>query len=89
MAEQTGWWFDIEANGLYLQGTTVWYIRLMSFDYKRTMALHPFKEGKEETARKLKEWIHSFPDGCIVQLPEESPQWRRCCQWRDKFYNLL
>lgn len=64
--EREGWWFDIEANGLYLQGTTVWYIRLMSFDYKRTLALHPFKEGKEETARKLKEWIHSFPDGCIV-----------------------
>ena len=29
---------------------------------------------------------HSF---LMVQLPEESPQWRRCCQWRDKFYNLL
>ena len=49
--EREGWWFDIEANGLYLQGTTVWYIRLMSFDYKRSLALHPFKEGKEETAR--------------------------------------
>ena len=66
MAEQTGWYFDIEADGLYLQCTTVWYIRLMSFDYKRTLALHPFKEGKEETARKLREWIHSFPDGSVV-----------------------
>ena len=64
--EREGWWFDIEANGLYLQGTTVWYIRLMSFDYKRTLALHPFKESKDETTRKLSEWIHSFPDGCIV-----------------------
>lgn len=25
---------------------------------------------------------HSF-DGGAVQLSEESPQWRRCCQWRD------
>ena len=66
MKEQSGWWFDIESNGLYLQGTKVWYIRLMSFDFKKTLKIYPFKEDKEETSRKLKEWIHSFPDGSVV-----------------------
>lgn len=32
---------------------------------------------------------HNFLMGALFSFQEESPQWRRCCQWRDKFYNLL
>ena len=32
---------------------------------------------------------HNFLMGALFSFQKKSPQWRRCCQWRDKFYNLL
>ena len=61
-----GFLYDIEADNLYLQCTTVWYIRLKSLDGTRTEKIYPFREGKEETQRKFMEWVNSFPDGCFV-----------------------
>src|ERR1044071_3977496 len=61
-----GWYFDIESNGLYLQGTKVWYIRLKTFDKTRTIALKPFTMSKQEVYDKFMEWVYSFPDGVYV-----------------------
>jgi len=60
------WCFDFEANDLYLKADTIWYGRFKTLDGKRTLSVYPFKDGYEESARKVKEWIHSFDDGALV-----------------------
>lgn len=61
----SGWGFDIEADGFYLQSTKIWTIHFKSI-CGRSMRVNPFKEGKEEAKRKTAEWIKSFPDGSFV-----------------------
>lgn len=61
-----GWAYDIEADNLYLKAKKVWYMHFKSLDGERTMSIHPFREGMEESAKKIKEWIHSFEDGALV-----------------------
>lgn len=61
-----GWCFDWEADDLYLKATTVWYGRFTSLDKTRTMKVYPFREGVQATYDKVREWIHSFPDGALV-----------------------
>lgn len=61
-----GWYFDIEADGLYLLSKKIWYIRLKSLDGTKTLAIHPFKQTKEKSKTLLLEWINSFPDDALV-----------------------
>lgn len=61
-----GWYFDIEADGLYLLSKKIWYIRLKSLDGTKTLAIHPFKQSKEKSKTLLLEWINSFPDDALV-----------------------
>lgn len=61
-----GWYVDAEANGLYLQASETWYIKFKTFDGSREMQVFPFREGVEQTYKKISEWIHSFPDGTLV-----------------------
>lgn len=61
-----GWCFDIEADNLYLLSKKVWYIRLKANDGSRTLSVYPFREGVDSSASKIKEWVHSFDDGCTV-----------------------
>jgi hypothetical protein len=66
MTELQGWCFDLEGDDLYLGCTKIWYMRLKSLDKTRTINLYPFRETKEETYKKLQDWIHSFPDSSLV-----------------------
>lgn len=61
-----GWYFDIEADSLYLLSKKIWYIRLKSLDGTKTLAIHPFKQSKDETRKQLAQWVSSFPDGAYV-----------------------
>jgi hypothetical protein len=61
-----GWCVDIETNNLYLQSTSVWYIRLKSTDGVRSLSIRPFEKTKEENYSILAEWVNSFEDGCHV-----------------------
>lgn len=61
-----GWYLDAEADNLYLQGKTVWYIRVTSLDKTRTLAIKPFEIGNKEAKKLLEEWIESFDDGAYV-----------------------
>lgn len=61
-----GWCFDIEADDLYLLSKKIWYIRFKSHDGSRTLSVHPFREDKQVVADKIKQWIHSFEDDCLV-----------------------
>lgn len=61
-----GWYFDIEADSLYLLSKKIWYIRLKSLDGTKTLAIHPFKQSKDETRKQLAKWVSSFPDGSYV-----------------------
>lgn len=61
-----GWYFDCEADGLYLQSKKIWYIRLKTLDGSRSLSLNPFRESKEVIYSKFMEWVNSFPDGTYV-----------------------
>lgn len=61
-----GWCFDIEADNLYLLSKQVWYIRFKSHDGSRTLSVYPFREDKQEVTEKIRQWVHSFEDGCLV-----------------------
>lgn len=61
-----GFYYDIEADGLYLQSTKIWYIRLTSLDGSKTLCLKPFEIGNDSAREQLVEWIDSFKDGCLV-----------------------
>ena len=61
-----GWIYDIEADSLYLYSNKIWYIRLKSLDGTKTLAIHPFKQSKDETRKQLAQWVSSFPDGAYV-----------------------
>ena len=66
MALPNGWYFDLEADDLYLLSTKVWYIRLKTFDGARTLALHPYRMSKQEMYDSFMEWVNSFDDGTLV-----------------------
>jgi len=61
-----GFLFDVESDGLYLQGTKLWYIRLTSLDGSRTLAIKPFQIGNDLAREQFCEWLHSFEDGCYI-----------------------
>lgn len=61
-----GYIFDIEADNLYLQCNSVWYIYCKSLDGKRELELWPFRDGYEEAYEKFLEWHDSFGDSPIV-----------------------
>lgn len=67
MAEELqGWCVDCESDNLYLQATQCWYIKLKALDGSREMQVFPFREGKQATYDRIKEWAYSFPDGAHV-----------------------
>lgn len=61
-----GWVFDYEADNLYLLSTKAWYVRFKSLDGKRTLAIHPFRQPKEDTKSQIENWVNSFPAGSLV-----------------------
>ena len=66
MNAPSGWLFDIEADGLYLQSTKIWYIRLTSLDGSRTLSIKPFEIGNEKAKELIMNWVNSFEDGSLV-----------------------
>ena len=66
MGTPSGWLFDIEADGLYLQSTKIWYIRLTSLDGSRTLCVKPFEIGNEAAKSVVMDWVNSFDDGSLV-----------------------
>lgn len=64
--ELAGWYFDAEANDLYLQASETWYAKFKTFDGSREMSIYPFRDGVQDTYNKVSEWIDSFPDGVMV-----------------------
>lgn len=64
--ELIGWYFDAEADDLYLQASKTWYAKFKTFDGSRELQVFPFRDGVENTYNKISEWIHSFPDGTLV-----------------------
>ena len=63
-----GFFFDVESDGLYLQSTKIWYIRLTSIDGERTKFIKPFEIGVDKARKEFCEWLHSFEDGCIISF---------------------
>lgn len=63
-----GWYLDLEADNLYLQAKTSWYIRVTSLDKTRTLAIKPFEIGRDRTKEALVGWADSFPDGAYVSF---------------------
>ena len=61
-----GFSVDAEGNGLYLQATTMWYMRLTSLDGERTLAIKPFEIGKDLARMQIISWLDSFEDNCII-----------------------
>ena len=61
-----GFSLDIEADGLHLQATKIWYMRLTSLDGTRTLAVKPFEIGKELARAQIVCWLDSFEDGCHI-----------------------
>ena len=61
-----GFFWDVESDGLYLQGTLIWYIRLTSIDGSKSINIKPFEIGNEKAREVFCEWLHSFEDGCLV-----------------------
>jgi hypothetical protein len=60
-----GWCFDIEADNLYIFSTKIWTIHFKSF-CGRELIVNPFRESKEETKKKVIEWVESFGKGSLV-----------------------
>lgn len=58
-----GWYFDIEADSLYLQSTKIWYIKFKTLDKTRELCVLPFQQ---DCKQKIAEWIASFPDNALV-----------------------
>lgn len=58
-----GWYFDIEADSLYLQSTKIWYIKFKTLDKTRELRVLPFQQ---DCKQKIAEWIASFPDNSLV-----------------------
>ena len=63
-----GFSFDIESDGLYLQSSKIWYMRLTSFEDGRSLSIKPFEIGKEKAKAEFISWLNSFEDGCIVSF---------------------
>ena len=59
-----GFYLDIESDALYLQSTKIWYVKLRDLDGKKELAVHPFRD--KDAAQKIKDFIHSYNDGCLV-----------------------
>ena len=66
VTELVGWYFDAEADDLYLQASKTWYAKFKTLDGSRELQVFPFRDGVEDTYNKISEWIHSFPDGTLV-----------------------
>lgn len=58
-----GWYYDIEADSLFLQSTKIWYIKFKSLDGSKQLSVLPFQEDCKD---KIVEWIDSFPDNSLV-----------------------
>lgn len=58
-----GWYFDIEADSLFLQSTKIWYIKFKSLDGSKQLSVLPFQEDCKD---KIVEWINSFPNNSLV-----------------------
>lgn len=58
-----GWYYDIEADSLFLQSTKIWYIKFKSLDGSKQLSVLPFREDCKD---KISEWINSFPDNSLV-----------------------
>ena len=63
-----GFSFDIESDGLYLQSSKIWYMRLTSFEDGRSLSIKPFEIGKEKAKAEFISWLNSFEDGCIISF---------------------
>lgn len=63
-----GFSFDIESDGLYLQSSKIWYMRLTSFEDGRSLSIKPFEIGKEKAKAEFISWLNSFDDGCIISF---------------------
>jgi hypothetical protein len=61
-----GFIYDIEGDNLYPAVTTIWYINARSIDNQRSISLHPFRDGVQDSYDRWMEWLNSFPDGCVV-----------------------
>ena len=61
-----GFFYDVEADSLYLQCKKVWYIRLTSIDGKRSIQIKPFHDGVKVARQQFLDWLHSFEDGCYI-----------------------
>ena len=59
-----GFYLDIESDALYLQSTKLWYVKLRDLDGKKELAVRPFRD--KDAAQKIKDFIHSYNDGCLV-----------------------
>ena len=66
MLDKNGFFFDIEADNLYLRSTKLWYIHLESTDGLRSLDIFPFRQSKKESYQQFMQWLDSFEDGCIV-----------------------
>ncbi len=58
-----GWYYDIEADSLFLQSTKIWYIKFKSLDGSKQLSVLPFQEDCKD---KIAEWIDSFPDNSLA-----------------------
>lgn len=61
-----GFFWDVEADSLYLQCKKIWYIRLTSIDGERSIKIKPFQDGVEVARKQFLGWLHSFEDGCYI-----------------------
>lgn len=61
-----GFFWDVEADALYLQCKKIWYIRLTSLDETRSIVIKPFQDGVSAAREQFLEWLHSFEDGCYI-----------------------
>ena len=59
-----GFYYDIEADNLYLYSTKIWYIKFKSLDGTKELKVWPFRE--DDAAQKITEWVEQFPDNCLV-----------------------
>lgn len=59
-----GFYYDIEADNLYLYSTKIWYIKFKSLDGTKELKVWPFRE--ENVSQKIMEWVDQFPDDCLV-----------------------
>lgn len=63
---ENGFALDIEGDNLYLEAKRIWYINCRSFDGRKELELWPYRESKEETAKKLLDFIDSFSGTPVI-----------------------